>query len=103
MFIHVTEDFAVTLEAREDFKHFNLVVDAPRGDAKLAPALANVATIDAEGHAWVSESWLRGQDAGAPWQDGLTAMITVAKKYGWVDEAKHTIRAHIEWPNEPKA
>ena len=55
MFIHVAKDFAVSLEAREDFKHFNLVVDAPKGDAKLAPALSGVATLDPEGHAWVSE------------------------------------------------
>jgi hypothetical protein len=26
-------------------------------------------------------------------------MIGVAKKYGWVDEQKKAIRAHIEWPN----
>ncbi len=103
MFIHVAKDFAVSLEAREDFKHFNLAVDAPKGDAKLAPALSGIATLDPEGHAWVSETWLRAQDNGAMWQDGLTAMITVAKKYGWVDEATRAIRAHIEWPNEPKA
>ncbi len=103
MFIHVAKDFAVSLEARKDFKHFNLVVDPPKGDAKLAPALSGVATLDPEGHAWVSETWLRNQDQSSMWQDGLTAMITVAKKYNWVDEARQAIRAHIEWPNEPKA
>lgn len=103
MFIHVAKDFAVALEEPQDFKKFKLVIDVPKSDAKLAPALAGVATLDPEGHAWVSEAWLRQRDPAAAWQDGLTAMIGVAKKYGWVDEEKKAIRAHIEWPNEPKA
>ena len=97
MFIHVTKDFAVALAESEDFKHFKLVIDAPRGDEKVAAALTGIATIDRDGHGWVSEAWLRGRDAAAAWQDGLTAMIAVAKKYGWVDEQQKTIRAHIEW------
>jgi hypothetical protein len=100
MFIHVAEDFAVTLEESQDFKKFKLVIDAARDDAKLAPALNGVATIDREGHAWVSEAWLRGRDSAAAWQDGLSAMIAVAKKYGWVDEGKKAVRAHIEWPGQ---
>jgi hypothetical protein len=103
MFIHVTKDFAVALQEPEDFKHFKLVVDAPKGDAKLAAVLSGVATIDREGHGWVSEAWLRQRDAAASWQDGLTAMIGVAKKYGWVDELKQAIRAHIEWSDQSKA
>jgi hypothetical protein len=100
MFIHVTKDFAVTLEEAEDFKKFKLVIDAPGKDAaRLSTALDGVATLDPEGHAWVSEDWLRKQDTATAWQDGLTAMVTVAKKYGWVDEQKKAIRAHIEWPN----
>lgn len=102
MFIHVTKDYAVTLEESADFKHFKLVADVPRGDPKLAPALSGVATIDGEGHGWVSEAWLRKQDAGAAWQDGLTAMIAVAKKYGWVDDERKAVRAHIEWPDQTK-
>jgi hypothetical protein len=100
MFIHVTKDFAVALEEAHDFKKFKLVIDAPGKDApRLSTALDGVATLDPEGHAWVSENWLRGRNSDAPWQDGLTAMIGVAKKYGWVDEQKKAIRAHIEWPN----
>jgi len=100
MFIHVTKDFAVALEEPQDFKKFKLVIDAPGSDAaRLSTALDGVATLDPEGHAWVSEAWLRSRDNAAPWQDGLTAMIGVAKKYGWVDEGKKAIRAHIEWPN----
>lgn len=101
MFIHVTKNFSVVLEESADFKHFKLVIDAPRGDAKLAAALNGIATIDRDGHGWVSEAWLRARDAAAPWQEGLTAMVGIAKKYGWVDDEKKAIRAHVEWPNDP--
>lgn len=101
MFIHVTRDYAATLAEPQDFKRFKLVIDAARSDmGKLKTALAGIATLSDEGHAWVSEAWLRGLDASAPWQDGLTAMIAFAKKYGWVDEQAKTIRAHVEWPGE---
>ena len=102
MFIHVDKNRTVALEERADFKHFKLVVDVPRGDTQLAAALDGIATIDRDGHGWVSEDWLRQRDSAAAWQDGLTAMIGVAKKYGWVDEAKKAVRAHVEWPGEMK-
>lgn len=104
MFIHVTREFAVALEEPHDFKRFKLVIDAARADTgKLETALGGIAKLSADGHAWVSEEWLRRRDPAASWQEGLTAMIAVAKKYGWVDEAAKAIRAHVEWPGEPAA
>jgi hypothetical protein len=104
MFIHVTRAFEVTLEEAQDFKRFKLVIEPARGDmALLQAALSGVATLSDEGHAWVSEDWLRRRDSEAAWQDGLTAMISVAKKYGWVDDNTKAIRAHVEWPNEMPA
>jgi hypothetical protein len=105
MFIHVTRDLKIALMEPQDFKKFKLVIEAPRDQSgKLESALAPVATLTADGHAWVKETWLRQQESSPQWQEGLAAMIGVAKKYGWVDEQQQTIRAHIEWPNEaPKA
>jgi hypothetical protein len=104
MFIHVTRDFAVALKEAEDFKRFKLVIDAARGeDARLKSALAGIASLSADGHAWVSEDWLRRRDAAPAWQQGLDAMVTVARKYGWVDETTKAIRAHVEWPGEAPA
>lgn len=98
MFIQVTPDFVVTLEDPQDFKHFKLVVAADRADLiELRRAIEGVASLTEDGHAWVNEDWLRRHGADATWQDGLSAMIEVAKKYGWVDEKAKTIRAHIEW------
>ena len=101
MYIHVMRDFRVALEETEDFKRFKLVIDAPRADlARIGTALAGIATLNDDGHAWVNEEWLRRSDSAASWQGGLTTMLAVAKKYGWVDEQAKTIRAHVEWPGE---
>ncbi len=98
MFIHVARDFRVTLEEPQDFKRFKLVIDAARSDGtRLAAALSGVATLSTDGHGWVSEAWLRRCEPAQAWQDGVTAMVAVAKKYGWVDEEAKTIRAHVEW------
>ncbi len=104
MFVHVTRDLKIALEEKQDFKHFKLVIDASRADAAgLGAALSGVATLTDDDHAWVSEDWLRRQDSAAPWQDGLTAMIAVAAKYGWIDAQEKTIRAHVEWPDDAQA
>ncbi len=103
MFIHVKPDFTVALEEPHDFKHFKLVVAPPRGDPRVKMALTGVASLNADGPAWVSEEWLRRRDSAPVWQEGLDAMIAVAKKYGWVDEQAKTIRAHVEWPDETPA
>ena len=98
MFIQVTPDFAVRLEETQDFKHFKLVIAADRSAlARIRLALEGAATLTEDGHAWVSEDWLRSRAKDASWQEGLSAMIAVARKYGWIDEAAKTIRAHVEW------
>jgi len=98
MFIEVTPGFAVRLEETQDFKRFKLVIAADRADlAKLRRALEGIASLAEDGPAWVSEDWLRGRAKDAAWQEGLSAMIAVARKYGWVDEKVKTIRAHVEW------
>lgn len=100
MEIHVSAAYAVELRAPDDLKSFKLTVAAASDAAdRLAEALAGIATVDGD-HAWVRESWIREVSplSGDPaWQQGVTAMIGYAKKFGWVDEAAGTIRAHIEW------
>ena len=104
MFILVTPELAVRLEEAQDFKRLKLVVAADRSDlAKLRRALAGIAALAEDGHAWVSEDWLRGRAKDAAWQKGLSTMIAVASKYGWVDETAKTIRAHVEWADGSSA
>jgi hypothetical protein len=68
-------------------------------DAQLATALTGVGTVADSKTVWIAETWLRGQPGLAgdkAWQDSLTGMLQFARKHGWVDEAKGTVRAHVE-------
>jgi hypothetical protein len=50
-------------------------------------------------HAWISEKALREWPSFKSeiwWQDGLSNMIAAVQKFGWIDQANHSIRAHIE-------
>jgi hypothetical protein len=40
-----------------------------------------------------AESW---------WQEGLSNMIEAVQRFGWIDQANHAIRTHIEYaPSRP--
>jgi hypothetical protein len=85
----------VTLEAPEDFRRF--AIAAPVGIDRAA-ALAGIARLEGEDHAWVSPAALRRLspltgDAG--WEAGFTAMLDYAHSKGWTD-AEGAVRAHIE-------
>jgi hypothetical protein len=30
------------------------------------------------------------------WQEGLSNMIAAVQRFGWIDQANHAIRAHVE-------
>jgi hypothetical protein len=104
MFMKVAADGRVTLEDRDNFRAFKLVVDG--GPANLEPArraLAGTAELPDQAVAWISEAALRrrpevAQDAA--WQQNLGAMIEKARPHGWVDDARKAIRAHIEWSEQ---
>jgi hypothetical protein len=101
MFVKVAADGSVSLEDKDNFRAFKLVVEG--GPARLDQArraLSGTAEVQDQGHAWIYEQALRKRPevAGdAAWQGNLGAMIEKAKPHGWVDEAKQAIRAHIEW------
>jgi hypothetical protein len=99
MYISVTKTFEVRLEEPADFKKFHLEAAHPvSAAAKVGAALAGIATLDDTGQAWVSAAWLRARPgADAAFRDGLAKMIEKAKPYGWIDEAKDAIKAHIKW------
>ena len=101
MFIKVSADGSVTLEERDNFRAFKLVVTG--NAAKLDAArktLAGVAELPDEKNAWIFEAALRrfvdvAQDQA--WQQNLSAMIEKAKPHGWIDEMRKAIKAHVEW------
>jgi hypothetical protein len=97
--VHATND--VTLDERDNFRGFKVVVKIP--DASLDEAqvaLKGIATMPDRETAWVSAEALRewrGNKDDAEWQKNFDAMIEKAKPHGWVDESNNTIKAHIEW------
>ena len=101
MFVKLSADGSVSLEDRDNFRTFKLVVEG--GPARLDQArraLANTAEVPDEKTAWIFEQALRqrpevAQDAA--WQGNLGTMIEKAKPHGWIDEQKRAIKAHIEW------
>ena len=91
----------VTLEEPGDTKQFHLAV---RGGADLAMvygALVDAAAGRLEGDdAWIGVDAVRRMAAGrvdASWDAGFDAMLAYARSKGWLDEAGHAIKAHVEW------
>jgi hypothetical protein len=67
---------------------------------RLRDAVSRAGSLIDKDTMWVSEAWLRtapGRIEGEKWQDCVSAMIAGAKKYGWVDEANGSIKAHVVW------
>jgi hypothetical protein len=101
MYVRLTADRRVLLEDRDNFRAFKLVIEARREDiAAVRDALAGTADLPDADTAWVLEKALRqwpevAQDT--EWQAALTGMIDKAKPYGWIDDARQAIKAHVEW------
>jgi predicted transcriptional regulator len=101
MFLKLSATGSVTLEDRDNFRAFKLVIEG--GPARLDQArraLMNTAELLDQTHAWIFEQALRQRPEVAgdtAWQASLGAMIEKAKPHGWIDEQKKAIKAHIEW------
>ena len=101
MFVRLSTDGRVTLEDRDNFRAFKLVVEG--GPDKLDTArraLSGTAELPDQATAWIFEQALRqrpevAQDAA--WQGNLGTMIEKARPHGWIDDQRRAIKAHIEW------
>jgi hypothetical protein len=103
MFVKLAITGAVTLEDRDNFRAFKLVVEGtPARLDQARRALANTAEIPDDKTAWIYEQALRQRPevaSDAAWQGNLGTMMEKAKPHGWIDEQKKAIKAHIEWVN----
>ena len=101
MFVKLAADGAVSLEDRDNFRAFKLVVEGGPGRLDQARrALLNTAELDDASHGWIFEQALRQRPevtGNTAWQASLGTMIEKAKPHGWIDEQKKAIKAHIEW------
>lgn len=101
MFVKLTADRRVTLEERDNFRAFKLVIEGARDDLDaVRQALVGTAEMPDVDTAWISQAALRGRPEvaqDAAWQQSFAAMIEKARPHGWVDDAQAAIKAHVEW------
>jgi predicted transcriptional regulator len=91
---------SVEIDDPANFRAFSVRIEGRFDDPAVeAELLGRVAVKSDREHAWISEQALRDWPqlkSEAWWQDGLTKMIAAVQKFGWIDTANHSIRAHIE-------
>ena len=101
MFVKLSAAGNVTLEDRDNFRAFKLVVEGGLNKLDTARrALSGTAELPDQATAWIFEQALRQRPEVAKdtaWQSNLGAMIEKAKPHGWIDEQKKAIKAHVEW------
>ena len=101
MFVKLAADNRVTLEDRDNFRAFKLVVEGGQGRLDAArKALAGTAELPDASTAWIFQDALRKRPevaGNATWEQSFGAMIEKAKPHGWIDEQRKAIKAHIEW------
>jgi hypothetical protein len=96
----IAADRQVEIDDARNFRAFSVHIEGAFDDPALqAELLGRVALSSDREHAWISEKLLREWPSLASeawWQEGLTNMIAAVQKFGWIDNANHSIRAHIE-------
>lgn len=98
MFVQVDRLGVVSLQARENFRAFELRASMERPALDLA--LRGIADLDEAGFAWVHEDWLLQQLVQQPptsaWRTDFDAMLAYAQRQGWLRGLPvRSVRAHI--------
>jgi hypothetical protein len=100
MFIAITRSGHIELQDAANFRAFKILDRSGKSLVELAAALEGLATLTADGStAWVDASAVPKLLAVAPtaeWHASFNAMLSAARKFGWVNEATGRVRAHIE-------
>jgi hypothetical protein len=90
---------SIEIDDPRNFRAFSVRIEGSM-DAVLQDQLLRGIAVSSDGeHAWMSEKALREWPSFKSeiwWQDGLSSMIAAVQKFGWIDQANHSIRAHIE-------
>jgi hypothetical protein len=91
---------AIEIDDPGNFRAFAVRMEGSFDDSVRAELLGRVAVNSDREHAWISEKVLRewpSLQSESWWQEGLTKMIAAVQSFGWIDQANHSIRAHIEY------
>jgi hypothetical protein len=101
MFLKYAPNGGLTLEDRDNFRAFKLVIAAERNrlDDIRRDLAGEAELVDAE-TAWIFAEPLRRRSGvidDATWQQNFSAMIEKARPHGWIDDERRAIKAHVEW------
>ncbi|WP_323038426.1 hypothetical protein [Gemmobacter sp.] len=83
------------LDEAEDFRKFKVLL---QNCPTAQPEIRGIGFVD-DGNALVGIDLvptLPGAPKGPEWRAGYDAMVKAAAKYGWIDEASQSIKAHVE-------
>jgi len=90
----------IEIDDPRNFRAFSVRIEGSMDHAAQAELLSRIAVSSDREHAWISEKALRAWPsltAEEWWQQGLSNMIAAVQKFGWIDQANQSIRAHIEY------
>jgi hypothetical protein len=90
---------AIEIDDAGNFKAFAVRMEGSFDETVRAELLGRIAVSSDREHVWISEKVLRQWPSLASeswWQDGLSNMIAAVQRFGWIDQANQSIRAHIE-------
>ena len=96
----VASSRSIEIDDPGNFKAFSVRIEGSMDSAMQAELLHRVAVSSDREHAWISEKVLREWPplkSEEWWQQGLSNMIAAVQKFGWIDQANQSIRAHIEY------
>ena len=91
---------SVEIDEPQNFKAFSVRIEGAIVPEVQDELLGRMAVRCDREHAWISEQVLREWPSlkfEAWWQDGLSTMIAAVQKFGWIDSANQSIRAHIAY------
>jgi hypothetical protein len=90
---------SIEIDDPRNFRAFSVRIEGSM-DAVLQDQLLRGIAVSSDGeHAWISEKALRewpSLKSEVWWEDGLSSMIAAVQKFGWIDQANHSIRTYIE-------
>ena len=99
MHIRVDAGGALALLEPDNFKRFYIeAADQNLSGDALVAALAPIATPDGADF-WIDAAGLKalsGREADPQWVEGLEAMLSAAKRFGWVSPDGTKIRCHVK-------
>ena len=90
---------SIEIDDPGNFRAFSVRIEGAMDSALQSELLGRVAVSSDREHSWISEKALREWPtlkSETWWQDGLSNMIAAVQKFGWINQANQSIRAHIE-------